>query len=316
MSTIPFKTGIPAIIDSRHLDAASLEPQYIDFYNLAKQYDSVKYKNDPITAEVDFWENLSNANPVNIADIDSSGEFVAWWLDKYRKAHPKVKELLDERLPKDANGNGGIEDTILQTISESVGLLFSQYLTPQRRSMHYADEFDPTPDDFLQVGVEGPQQLKEVATFPRQNLQVMDPIGITPFPYNNIIDDKLDFDTRKNILGLSKRSEAIFGRNMQQVIYGGDGKPDNAHGTNLVTDYVHLRRLGEIHSDIMIEIGRILGGAYKVLYWMVCNKIANKQEAIPVVHTLAVENTEQEVDDLMNAIQDSWRTFTMDDIRS
>jgi hypothetical protein len=49
---------------------------------------------------------------------------------------------------------------------------------------------------------------------------------------------------------------------------------------------------------------------------MVCNKIANKQEAIPVVHTLAVENTEQEVDDLMNAIQDSWRTFTMDDIRS
>ena len=66
----------------------------------------------------------------------------------------------------------------------------------------------------------------------------------------------------------------------------------------------------------MIEIGRILGGAYKVLFWLTCNKIANKQEAIPVVHTLAVENTEQEVDDLMNAIQDSWRTFTMDDIRS
>ncbi len=103
---------------------------------------------------------------------------------------------------------------------------------------------------------------------------------------------------------------------MQQVIYGDDGAPDKAHGTNLVTDYVHLHRLGEIHSDIMIEIGRILGGAYKVLFWLTCNKIANKQEAIPVVHTLAVENTEQEVDDLMNAIQDSWRTFTMDDIRS
>jgi len=302
MSTIPLKTGIPAIIDSRHLDAASLEPQYIDFYNLAKQYDSVKYKNDPITAEVDFWENLSNANPVNIADIDSSGEFVAWWLDKYRKAHPKVKELLDERLPN-------IEDTILQTISESVGLLFSQYLTPQRRSMHYADEFDPTPDTEGLIVLDR-QALQEFeAEFPTVP-------SVTPFPYNNVIDDKLDFDTRKNILGLSKRSEAIFGRNMQQVIYGGDGKPDNAHGTNLVTDYVHLRRLGEIHSDIMIEIGRIIGGTEKMLFWMVCNKIANKQEAIPVVHTLAVENTEQEVDDLMNAIQDSWRTFTMEDIRS
>jgi len=284
MSTIPFKTGIPAIVDSNVLDPNSLDAQYVDFSNLSRQYDTLKYKNDPITAEVDFWENLANASPVDIAAIDSSGEFVAWWLDRYRKTHPKVKELLDQRLPN-------IEDTILQTISESVGLLFSQYLTPQRRSMHYADEFDPTPD--YEQGS-----------------------SITPFPYNNVIDDKLDFDTRKNILGLSKRSEAIFGRNMQQVIYGGDGQPNLAHGTNLVTDYIHYQRLGEIHSDIMIEIGRILGGTYKVLYWLTCNKIANKQEAIPVVHTLAVENTEQEVDDLMNAIQDSWRTFTMDDIRS
>ena len=284
MSTIPLKTGIPAIVDSNHLDRELLDSQYIDFFDLARQYDSIKYKNDPITAEVDFWENLSNANPVNIADIDSSGEFVAWWLDKYRKTHPKVKELLEERLPN-------IEDTILQTISESVGLLFSQYLTPHRRDMHYADEFDPTPDG------------------------TYDP-NYTPFPYNSVIDDKLDFDTRKNILGLSKRTEAIFGRNMQQVIYGGDGQPNLAHGTNLVTDYIHLQRLGEIHSDIMIEVGRLLGGTYKVLYWLTCNKIANKQEAIPVVHTLKVENSEQEVDDLMNAIQDSWRTFTMSDIKS
>ena len=290
MSAIPLKTGIPAIVDSNLLDSNLLDSQYIDFLNLARQYDSIKYKNDPITAEVDFWENLSNANPVDIADIDSSGEFVAWWLDKYRKTHPKVKELLEERLPN-------IEDTILQTISESVGLLFSQYLTPQRRSMHYADEF------------EQPSTLEQWGGFRAEPT-------ITPFPYNNIIVDKLDFDTHKNILGLSKRAEAIFGRNMQQVIYGDDGAPDKAHGTNLVTDYVHLHRLGEIHSDIMIEIGRIIGGTEKMLFWMVCNKIGNKQEAIPVVHTLAVENTEQEVDDLMNAIQDSWRTFTMDNIRS
>ena len=125
-----------------------------------------------------------------------------------------------------------------------------------------------------------------------------------------------DFDTRKNILGLSKRTEAIFGRNMRQVIYGGEGQPNLPHGTNLVTDYIHYQRLGEIHSDIMIEIGRILGGTYKVIYWLTCNKIANKQEAVPVVHTLSVENTDQEVDDLMNAIQDSWREFTMKDIIS
>ena len=94
MSTVPLKTGIPAIVDSNHLDPNSLDPQYIDFLNLARQYDTIKYKNDPITAEVDFWENLANAQPVDIASIDSSGEFVAWWLDKYHKTHPKVKELL------------------------------------------------------------------------------------------------------------------------------------------------------------------------------------------------------------------------------
>jgi len=300
MSTIPLKTGIPDIVDSDALNPDTLDPQYIDFHNLAKQYRSIKYKNDPITAEVDFWENLANAQPIDIAGIDSSGEFIAWWLDKYRKAHPKVKELVNQRLPN-------IEDTLLQTISESVGLLFSQYLTPQRRSMHYADEFDPTPETPVGFDLGPGTGMSEPGS---------EDVRDTPFPYNNIIVDKLDFDTHKNILGLSKRAEAIFGRNMQQVIYGGDGQPNLAHGTNLVTDYVHYQRLGEIHSDIMIEIGRIVSGAYKVLYWLTCNKIANKQEAIPVVHTLAVENTEQEVDDLMNAIQDSWRTFTMDDIRS
>ena len=291
MSTVPLKTGIPDIVDSDALNPDTLDPQYIDFHNLAKQYRSIKYKNDPITAEVDFWENLANTQPVDIAGIDSSGEFVAWWLDKYRKAHPKVKEILNERIPN-------IEDTILQNMSESVGLLFSQYLTPHRRNMHYADEFDPTPD--LEYNP-----------------------NITPFPYNNIIDDKLDMDTRKNILGLSKRTEAIFGRNMQQVIYGGEGQPNTAHGENLITDHIHYKRLAEIHSDIMIEVGRILGGSYKLLYWLTCNKIANKQEAVPAVHLVAVEGSVyrqlesyQEVDNLMNAIQDSNRMFTMNDLKA
>jgi len=252
---------------------------------------------DTWTEEQDNFNNEWNAKvdkistAFDLAGEDSSGEFVAWWLDKYRKAHPKVKEILNERIPN-------IEDTILQNMSESVGLLFSQYLTPHRRNMHYADEFDPTPD--LEYNP-----------------------NITPFPYNNIIDDKLDMDTRKNILGLSKRTEAIFGRNMQQVIYGGEGQPNTAHGENLITDHIHYKRLAEIHSDIMIEVGRILGGSYKLLYWLTCNKIANKQEAVPAVHLVAVEGSVyrqlesyQEVDNLMNAIQDSNRMFTMNDLKA
>ena len=358
MSSIPTKTGIPEVIDSNlatsidfHIaftNYTSITKSYINFVSLAKYYDSIKYKADPITAETDFWEGLATAsldlqlfaknpkaskyikkieinippgdslqvdnqgNPIlsivnnqvvtittrgheirttkditadieeqtsqistafDLANEDNSGEFVAWWLDKYRKAHHEVKKLLNERL--------NVEDTILQTISESVGLLYDQYNFPQSRYTHYADEeVDPTPS-----------------------------------PYNSIIDNKLEFDTRQNILGLSKRAEAIFKRNMQQVIRYGSVATD-AHRDNLVTDHFHYKRLGEVHADVMIEIGRILGDSYKLLYWLSANKIANKQTTAPGVFEVIVENSIEEVDYLMNKIQDYERSFTTNSLRA
>jgi len=364
MSSVPLKTGIPAIIDSNlttsvdfHVaftNYSSILQSYINFLALSKHYDSIKYEADPITAEADFWEGIAtsnlnlqqfaknpkttkyikkieievpkgdtlkiddNGNPILIikntqltattvqgkeipttkdttADVnkqmdkissgfdlaasDKSGEFVAWWLDKFRKAHREVKTVLSKRL--------NIEDTILQTTSESVGLLFNQYLLPQRRYTHYADE---------------------LFTLPGQ-----DPVSL--FPYNSIIDDKLEIDTRKNMLELSKRAEAIFGRNMQQVINSGSTAKD-AHGENLVTDHFHYERLGAVHENIMTEIGRILGGSYKLLYWLTGNKIANKQFAAPGVYTVVVENSIQDVDNLMREIETPVRKFTMDSIKA
>jgi len=80
----------------------------------------------------------------DLSSEDQNGEFIAWWLDKYRKCHSKVKEVLKEKL--------NIEDTILQEVSESIGFVFYQYLTPQGRYMHYADEdSDPTPFPFNSI---------------------------------------------------------------------------------------------------------------------------------------------------------------------
>jgi len=333
---------------------SSILQSYINFLALSKHYDSIKYEADPITAEADFWEGIAtsslnlqqfaknpkttkyikkieievpkgdalkvdnNGNPIltfkkgqltattvqgkeipitkdttadvnkqisqistgfDLAASDKGGEFVAWWLDKFRKAHREVKTILKERL--------NIEDTILQTTSESVGLLFTQYLLPQRRDTHYADELFTLPGE--------------------------DPVSL--FSYNSIIDDKLEVDTRKNILGLSKRAEAIFGRNMQQVINSGSSARD-AHGENLVTDHFHNERLGAVHENIMTEIGRILGGSYKLLYWMTGNKIANRQFAAPGVYTVVIENSIQTVDNLMREIETSDRRFTMDSIKA
>ena len=322
----------------------SILKSYINFLALSKYYDSLKYEADPITAEATFLEQLANANinlqtfaknpkatkyltrieinltgnetlklndsgdplifisakgdliaettdgreipltkddsgnvneqtsqittSFDLTNEDQHGEFIAWWLDKYRKCHIKVKEVLQEKL--------NIEDTVLQEISESIGFVFYQYLTPQGRYMHYADE-DSDP---------------------------------TPFPFNSIIDDKLELDTRKNILGLSRRTEAIFKRNMQQVINTTD-VGDAAHKENLVTDHFYYKRLKENQAEVNEVIGVVLGGAYKLLTWLTTNKINNKQKIVPGVFELVVENSKEEVDLLLNKIETLKRPFSM-----
>jgi len=322
----------------------SILKSYINFLALSKYYDSLKYEPDPITAEATFWEELANSNinlqtfaknpkatkylsrleinlndgeflklnetgdpliyvnatgnliaettegreipltkddsekvntqleeiktSFDIGNEDLNGEFIAWWLDKYRKCHSKVKEVLQEKL--------NIEDTILQEVSESVGFISYQYLTPQGRYMHYADE-DSDP---------------------------------TPFPFNSIIDDKLELDTRKNILGLSRRTEAIFKRNIQQVITT-PHLGDVPHGENLVTDHFYYKRLKENQPEINEIVAVTLGGAYKLLIWLTTNKVSNKQKTVPGVFELVVENSKEEVDLLLNKIETLKRPFNM-----
>ncbi len=315
---------------------------YINFLALSKYYDSLKYEADPITAEAKFWEDLANTNinlkkfasnpkashhlkrveaelnpneqlkmeengslfsyidsegnlitettdgriipltkqiddTVNthvasidtvfdLASKDQTGEFIAWWLDKYRKAHYKVKQVLSETLT--------IENTILQEISESIGFISDQWRLPEGRYLHYAD------DD-------------------------SDPV---PVPYNSIIEDKLEVDTRGNILGLSKRTEAIFKRNMRQVINTTDIGTD-AHKENLVTDGFHYERLKKNQGEIMDDVGKTLGSAIKVLTWLTTNKLSNKQKIVPGVFQLVIENSIEEVDILLNKIQTLKRPF-------
>jgi len=327
----------------------SIIEKYINFVALSKYYDSLKYESDPITAEADFWEGIANANldlqkfakspkatkylkrkemdvddgdslrkddagnPIifqdkelglvaltvkgkkipltendstnvnekiskisnsfDIANEDKNGEFIAWWLDKYRKCHLKVKEILSERL--------SVEDTILQEISESVGFLFYQWQYPQSRYTHYADEF-----------------MQDT----------------TPLPYNSIIDDKLEMETRTNIVQLSNRVESLFKRNMQQIINTGEVAAD-AHKENLVTDHYHYERLKKNQPEINENIATALGGTYTVLSWLTMNKLNNIQKIVPGVHEVVIENSKEEVDILLNKIQTLQRPFDMGILR-
>lgn len=315
----------------------SILKKYINFLALSKYYNSLKYEADPITAEADFWTGLAESNldlqkfakspkatkylkridaqiptgdsvkldlggnPVvfidpkknlvvetvngefiplttddstnvnekikkistgfDIANEDKGGEFIAWWLEKYRKCHIKVKEILSERF--------NVEDTILQEMSESIGFLFFQHQYPQSRYTHITDEF----------------------------MQ-----GTAPMPYNSIIEDKLELETRTNMVELNNRVEAIFRRNMQQVIKTGSVAAE-PHKENLVTDHYHYERLKQNQPEINENITNTLGGAYKLLLWLSMGKISNKQKNVPGVFELVVENSIEEVDVLLNKIQ-------------
>ena len=121
----------------------------------------------------------------------------------------------------------------------------------------------------------------------------------------------MELDTRKNILGLSRRTESIFKRNIQQVINTTD-LGDSAHKENLVTDHFYYKRLKENQSEISEVISVTLGGAFNLLGWLTTNKVSNKQKTVPGVFELVVENSKEEVDLLLNKIQTLKRPFSMD----
>ena len=133
----------------------------------------------------------------------------------------------------------------------------------------------------------------------------------TPFPFNGIIDDKLELDTRKNILGLSRRAEALFKRNMQQVISTAD-IGSMAHRENLVTDHFHYRRLKQNQDEVNEVIAIVLGGSYKLLTWLTTNKISNKQKMVPGVFDIVVERSKERVDILKNKVETLQRPFSID----
>ena len=60
----------------------------------------------PLTKDTTQEVNEKIANISTAFDIvneDQHGEFIAWWLDKYRKSHYKVKEVLQEKINIEEN---------------------------------------------------------------------------------------------------------------------------------------------------------------------------------------------------------------------
>ena len=119
-----------------------------------------------------------------------------------------------------------------------------------------------------------------------------------------------------NMIDLSKRTDAIFKRNTQQLFRSNEAADaSKAHRENLVTDHYHYERLKKNQSEINDNISIALGGAMRVLGWLQTNKLSNEQKIIPGVFGLIVENHEEEVDILLHKIQTLQRPFDMNILR-
>jgi hypothetical protein len=220
---------------------------YKEHFQLYIQYENTKTKNDPITSEADFWTN-------NIDTFESfEPEFILFWMRKLANANPKVLELVKGKI--------NIEETALQTLSDSIANIFDQDLVVDSR---YTPMFD------------------------------VDLESNNPLPYNHILDSKLNFNYKKNVSQMSTKVNSLFNQNISKIVQ--PSSPGVAHGGNLVTDFTHINRIAENKPSFYEIVADKLDGSFETFVFLSNYKLNNLQEVIKVEFDKDVEGTTIKVD--------------------
>lgn len=239
---------------------------YENHFNLFIEYENTKTKNDPITEETNFWVN----NIDKFADLEP--EFVLFWTRKLVNSNPIVLEDVKAQL--------NIEDTTLQTLSDSIANIFDQDVVVDSR---YTPIFD------------------------------VDFESNTPIPYNHIIDKKINLSYKANIVQASTRVNSLFNNSMINIAQS--SSPSTAHGGNLVTDISHFLRLAESKPSLYQTVAQKLNTAFETFVFLSNYKLNNVQNVINVVFERDVEGTKIKVDLKDNKLQET-KEFTTPDLLS
>ena len=273
MSTIPSKTLLHELVNNKFTSTYDLQinavdqkrpfTEYKDQYELYNNYINCKQKVDPIISEANFWKD-------SLTKIEGlQPEFILYWLDKFHSTHPKVKEELKELI--------NIEETILQTFSDSITNIFRQDENISARYTTVEDiEFDST----------------------------------IPSPLTPALQDKLNVNYQSNILNSSTKVNSLFNNNINKIFDG--SSQDTAHQSNLTTDYHHLQRLIENKPELLEIIADHVGNLYEVLLYVFNYKLNNLQKIFPVQFTTNVEGDKVNVDILGNKVQGEKKFKTKD----
>ena len=251
---------------------------------------------DPVTAKAELFRDLTKGKlklkddprgskdkkgktfptPVKDATVglnkDSANglddNFLAYWIEKYRKLHPKIQEECEKLLPGTAN-------EYFKDISESIGCL--------------------TEVDFID----------DTAVLPTWDADVKkyDP----PVAHNSKLHNKLSKNTKMISLKMSTLLNAHSRNNLGNIINGPNShkldkdSSEDAHGNNLITDFSHRTRMNKIVTELVSTLQKQYKDLWRLVDWF--NTRTNKSTYKFQKVKLEVEGVQKEIDLLKNKLQ-------------
>ena len=181
---------------------------------------------------------------------DMSAEFMIYWYEKFQNAHYKVKEEYKKLIT---------DDTIdyFTEASDSIGTLSRTF-----------EGVDSTCIPMLDL-----------------NFKILDTVPSVVPP---VVSDKLDKQTQILLSEMSMKTNAIFRRNIIQVL-DTISTQNKSHSENLTSDYKHWTRCKITNIEDIGIVSDTIGQVYKILNY---NRLAiNQQEVVSPVYEAAIEDS-------------------------
>jgi len=187
-------------------------------------------------------------------------------------------EATHPKVKEELQGMTNVEESILQNHSDSISNIFRQ---DENISARYT-----TVDDIeFEAAV--------------------------PNPLPPVLQDKLNFNIQTNLLNSSTKVNSLFNQNIKELFDG--SQQDQAHQSNLTTDYFHPQRITQNKPELLELVADYIGNLYEVLLYTSNYKLNNKQKITPVTFDENVEGNTVQVDSLGNRVQKD-KSYTTKDL--
>jgi hypothetical protein len=242
-----------------------------------------QYQVENIVTKIPRWVNVEKnvLNEVKYATnklkakfgMDNmTEEFIAYWIDRFRKAHYIVRQ------------------SVLSGITTS-----KHYFQPLGDSIGSIARLDRVTGWNL-TSLDIPLDDVDYNT-----------VGIIPITHSPVIDDKIDPQLKKESIEFSQKTGAVFRSNMSKLVKVST-KSSKSHGEDLVPDRGHWDRMTSkgkksLVQDLQGTIADTLGDVHKVLHYLRTSNDFDRKKIMNPTIEYAIEHALVKVDMFKNLIE-------------